>query len=213
MQIRANGIRIEVDGREALPGETGEFLIKGVRGLSLFAEYLNNPQATADSFDEHGWFKTGDRVTLGENGWLYFADRSKDMLKVGGENVAASEIEQVIAVVPGVLEVAIVGLRHPMLDEVPVAFVRAQASDDASRAALVAAINTACSTTLSGFKQPREVRIVEDRPAIATVVQCRWEGWLPDALGEPRTLRRNADELLDALAHASQLRDAVGGGE
>jgi crotonobetaine/carnitine-CoA ligase len=158
------GIRIEVDGREALPGETGEFLIKGVRGLSLFAEYLNNPQATADSFDEHGWFKTGDRVTLGEDGWLYFADRSKDMLKVGGENVAASEIEQVIAVVPGVLEVAIVGLKHPMLDEVPVAFVRAQASDDASRAALVAAINTACSTTLSGFKQPREVRIVEELP-------------------------------------------------
>jgi len=158
------GIRIEVDGREALPGETGEFLIKGVRGLSLFAEYLNNPQATADSFDEHGWFKTGDRVTLGEDGWLYFADRSKDMLKVGGENVAASEIEQVIAVVPGVLEVAIVGLKHPMLDEVPVAFVRAQANDDASRAALVAAINTACSTTLSGFKQPREVRIVEELP-------------------------------------------------
>ena len=158
------GIRIEVDGREALPGETGEFLIKGVRGLSLFAEYLNNPQATADSFDEHGWFKTGDRVTLGEDGWLYFADRSKDMLKVGGENVAASEIEQVIAVVPGVLEVAIVGLKHPMLDEVPVAFVRAQASDDASRAALVAAINSACSTTLSGFKQPREVRIVEELP-------------------------------------------------
>ena len=58
-----------------------------------------------------------------------------------------------------------------------------------------------------------EVRIVEDCPAIAAIVQCRWEGWLPDALGEPCTLRRNADELLDALTHASQLRDAIGGGE
>ena len=58
-----------------------------------------------------------------------------------------------------------------------------------------------------------EVGVIEDRPAIAAIVQCRWEGWLPDALGEPRTLRRNANELLDALAHASQLRDAVGGGE
>ena len=158
------GIRIEVDGREALPGETGDFLIKGVRGVSLFAEYLNNPQAMADSFDSEGWFRTGDRVTLGEDGWLYFADRSKDMLKVGGENVAASEIERVIQLVPGVEEVAIVGKKHPMLDEVPVAFVRSVKTGDADRAALVAAVTAACAAQLAGFKQPREVRIVEELP-------------------------------------------------
>jgi crotonobetaine/carnitine-CoA ligase len=158
------GIRIEVDGREALPGETGDFLIKGVRGVSLFAEYLNNPQAMADSFDSEGWFRTGDRVTLGEDGWLYFADRSKDMLKVGGENVAASEIERVIQLVPGVEEVAIVAKKHPMLDEVPVAFVRSVKTGDADRAALVAAVTAACAAQLAGFKQPREVRIVEELP-------------------------------------------------
>jgi crotonobetaine/carnitine-CoA ligase len=158
------GIRIEVDGREALPGETGDFLIKGVRGLSLFAEYLNNPQATAESFDAEGWFRTGDRVTLGEDGWLYFADRSKDMLKVGGENVAASEIERVIALVPGVVEVAIVGRRHPMLDEVPVAFVRCAQTDPSAHTALIEAIHAACAAELAGFKLPREVRIVEELP-------------------------------------------------
>ena len=135
-----------------------------MRGLSLFAEYLNNPQATADSFDERGWFRTGDRVTLGENGWLYFADRSKDMLKVGGENVAASEIERVIATVAGVLETAVVARKHPMLDEVPVAFVRCVPLDPAQREALVASIQAACAGTLAGFKQPREIRLVEELP-------------------------------------------------
>jgi crotonobetaine/carnitine-CoA ligase len=135
-----------------------------VRGLSLFAEYLNNPQATADAFDAQGWFITGDRVTLGQDGWLYFADRSKDMLKVGGENVAASEIERVIALVPGVLEVAVVAKRHPMLDEVPVAFLRCMPTDEAGRAALTQAVDAACATELAGFKRPRELHIVEELP-------------------------------------------------
>jgi crotonobetaine/carnitine-CoA ligase len=155
------GIRILVDGREAEPGETGDFQVRGVRGLSLFAEYLNNAKATAESFTDDGWFITGDRVTLGEDGWLYFADRSKDMLKVGGENVAASEIERVIMTVPGVVEAAVVARRHPMLDEVPVAFVR---GEPARAADLPAAIDAACAAGLAGFKRPREVRVVDELP-------------------------------------------------
>ncbi len=158
------GIRIDVDGRAAEPGETGELLVRGVRGLSLFAEYLHNPQATAAAFDADGWFITGDRVRLGDDGSIFFSDRSKDMLKVGGENVAASEVERVIAAVPGVLEVAVVAQRHPMLDEVPVAFVRCGIADPAGRQALVDAIDTACRSALADFKRPRGVRIVDDMP-------------------------------------------------
>jgi crotonobetaine/carnitine-CoA ligase len=158
------GIRIRVDGRDAEPGETGDFQVRGVRGLSLFAEYLDDPAATAASFTEDGWFLTGDRVTLGEDGWLYFADRAKDMLKVGGENVAASEVERVVMAVPGVVEVAVVGRRDPMLDEVPVAFVRATVADLAGRAALARAIDAACAAGLAGFKRPREVRVVDELP-------------------------------------------------
>ena len=91
---------VEDDGTPTGVGGTGDLLIKGIPGLSLFSEYLHNEKATRESFDEHGYFITGDRVTLLENGFIKFGDRTKDMLKVGGENVAASEIEQVIAVVP-----------------------------------------------------------------------------------------------------------------
>jgi crotonobetaine/carnitine-CoA ligase len=157
-------VRLLVDGREAAPGETGELQIRGLRGLSLFAEYLNNPDATAESFDDDGWFVTGDRATLGEGGWLYFADRSKDMLKVGGENVAASEIERVLMTVPGVVEAAVVAKKHPMLDEVPVAFVRCSLPAGEQRSALVGAIEAACASALADFKRPREIRVVDELP-------------------------------------------------
>src|SRR5947209_17401187 len=111
------------DGRPTEIGDTGNLAIKGIPGLSLFAEYLHNEKATRESFDETDFFLTGDRVERLANGFVKFGDRAKDMLKVGGENVAASEIEQVIALVPGVREAAVVAKKHPMLDEVPGVFI------------------------------------------------------------------------------------------
>lgn len=160
------GIRIlREDGSHVAPGETGHLECHGIRGVSLFLEYLNNPQATEDSFTPDGWFKTGDRVTLDKDGYITFADRDKDMLKVGGENVAASEIERVIALVPGVLEVAVVAQRHKMLDEVPYAFVIAAPQLAATeKAALPERIAAECRARLADFKVPRTVVVVEDMP-------------------------------------------------
>jgi crotonobetaine/carnitine-CoA ligase len=150
------------DGTPCREGETGELLIKGVPGLSLFHSYLHNPEATAAAFDDQGYMITGDRVTLGEGGHLFFADRAKDMLKVGGENVAASEIEAVVAAVPGVAEVAVVGKPDPMLDEVPVAFIIAAAGVDP--AGVETAVYAACKAALADFKQVREVRFLSEFP-------------------------------------------------
>jgi crotonobetaine/carnitine-CoA ligase len=152
------------DGRPTEVGGTGNLLIKGVPGLSLFAEYLHNEKATTESFDEHGYFITGDRVTLLEHGFIKFGDRAKDMLKVGGENVAASEIEQVIAVVPGVREAAVVAKKHPMLDEVPVVFIIPHAGVDGAPPELHDTVMTACRSALADFKVPREIRFVDEMP-------------------------------------------------
>lgn len=149
------------DGQPVAPGETGDLLVGGQRGVSLFKEYAGDPAATAAAFREDGLFITGDRVRRGLDGFLYFADRSKDMLKVGGENVAASELERVIAAVPGVAEVAVVAKKHPMLDEVPVAFVIPAAGQAEG---LVQRIQAACAQSLATFKQPHDVRLTGSLP-------------------------------------------------
>src|SRR5436305_6267156 len=138
--------------------------IKVIPGLSLFKEYLHNEKATRESLDEHGFFLTGDRVTVLDKGFVKFGDRAKDMLKVGGENVAASEIEQVIAVVPGVREAAVVAKKHPMVDEVPVVFIIPQAGVAGAPADLHDTVIAACRRALADFKVPREIRLVDEMP-------------------------------------------------
>src|SRR3954470_7967629 len=150
------------DGAPTAVGDTGNLLIKGIAGLSLFAEYLHNEKATRESFDEHGFFITGDRVTLLENGFIRFGDRTKDMLKVGGENVAASEIEQVIAVVPGVREAAVVAKKHALLYNLPVVFIIPQPSVGIAPPDLPDAVMAPCRKGLADFKVPREIHFVDD---------------------------------------------------
>lgn len=141
------------------PGETGNLLFKGTPGLTMFDSYLNLAEATADSFDEWGWFRTGDLVTVLDDGYLVFADRSKDMLKVGAENVAASEVERVIMDTGLVVEAAVVGRPDATLDEVPVAFVIVDGNVD-----VVSSVIEACSARLADFKVPRDVYVVADLP-------------------------------------------------
>ena len=151
---------VDKDNNPILPGDTGELKIRGTPGISLFLHYLNNPEATGESFDEDGFFLTGDRCTLQQDGTLRFADRSKDMLKVGGENVAASEVERVIMTVPGVKEVAVVAKPDDFLNEIPVAFVIAASN----KTDLKQAILSTCEKDLADFKRPKEIRFVDDLP-------------------------------------------------
>jgi carnitine-CoA ligase len=150
------------DGGDVAPGETGALGIRGVPGLSLFSRYLDDNEATKSSFDDDKFFLTGDRVTLLADGHIRFADRDKDMMKVGGENVAASEVERVVIGVPGVAEVAVVARPDDMLHEVPVAFIVGNGTVDDD--ALVAAVVADSTRLLAPFKVPREVFVVADLP-------------------------------------------------
>ncbi len=166
----SSGYRVRIvgdDGEQVRPGESGQLLVGGVRGLSIFREYDGNEAATREAFDEDGYFQTGDRVILREDGWLQFGDRIKDVLKVGGEGVSASEIEHVILHVPGVAEVAVVAKADVDYGEVPVAFVvpKRDAGPDVV-AAIEAAALTRCREELAKFKVPREIRIVDGLPMV-----------------------------------------------
>jgi len=154
-------IRDPESGAPIKPGERGLLYIRGVRGVSMFKEYFGNPEANAKAFDDDGWFETGDLIIMDEEGNLYFGDREKDMLKVGAENVAASEIEMVILETGWVRECAVVGQKHFMLDEVPVVFVIPNPDAPAD---LKAALIEVCKTNLADFKVVRDVITVDDMP-------------------------------------------------
>jgi len=151
---------VDETGRPVQPGGEGELWVLGTRGLSLFSEYLGDAEATSRAFTPDGWFRTGDRVRLEESGELTFVERDKDVLKVGGENVGAPEIERVIRSLDGVREVAVVGRPDPMLGEVPVAFVTLTHPAAWTGAGIMAR----CAELLPGARRPREVRVVDDLP-------------------------------------------------
>jgi crotonobetaine/carnitine-CoA ligase len=144
-------------------GETGELSIKGVRGLSIFKEYDGNPEVTASAFDADGFFRTGDRVTLLDEGWIRFSDRASDIIKVGGEGVSPSEIESVIRSLKGVRDVAIVAAQDEIYGQVPVAFVEAEVAPNRD---LESEILASCRRSLAKFKVPRRVVIMSELPRV-----------------------------------------------
>ncbi|MEZ5079051.1 MAG: AMP-binding protein, partial [Thermoleophilia bacterium] len=150
-------------GRPAEVGEMGELWIRGVRGISVFQEYLNNPEANEKMFSEDGWCRTGDVVRLEAEGHIFYCDRDKDALKVGGENVSAREVEDACRTVAGIEDLAVVAKRHEMLDMVPVAFV-VRGADAAPEEEMAEAIIAACAGALADFKVPRAVYFLDELP-------------------------------------------------
>ena len=149
-------------GRLCSEGEPGELWLRGTRGVQLFLEYFDNPEANEAAFED-GWFKTGDIVVQGPGGNVFYRERDKDLLKVGGENVSARQVEEVVGRVAGVAQVAVVGKSHDWLNQVVVAFViKAPGSPD--DATLERQVIDTCKDSLADFKVPRAVYFVEQFP-------------------------------------------------
>lgn len=158
---------VDDEGRHVKAGETGSLLVGGRRGLSIFSEYDGDERTTEESFDSAGYFKTGDRVRLDDDGWMEFADRQKDIIKVGGENVSAAEVEATIATLPSVKEVAVVGKPCAMYNEVVVAYVVASPDLDPEQTRLLPeVVREHCAQNLARFKGPSEVLLIENLPRI-----------------------------------------------
>jgi crotonobetaine/carnitine-CoA ligase len=163
------GYEVKVVDDNGVPvafGESGWLKIRGIAGVSLFLEYLDNEEATAATFDDEGWFDTGDLVTPYADGHIRFDNRGKDILRVGAENVSAAEVERVIATVAGVRESAVVGRPDRMLDEVPVAFVILAGEPADGHDGLAQRVIEACAAQLAAFKVPREVIVVDEFPRV-----------------------------------------------
>lgn len=144
-------------------GERGEIVL---RGPNMLKGYYNAPEKTAEALRD-GWFYTGDIGSIDENGNVMFHGRTKDMLKVGGENVAAAEIEAMLQSHPAVKLAQVVGLPDERYVEVPAAFVELAEGAQASEAELIAH----CKGKLASFKIPRHVRVVTEWPMSTSKIQ------------------------------------------
>ena len=151
--INHGSLKIADDDDNEVPvGEVGEILLKGPQ---IMAGYWNNPEASAAAL-RGGWLHTGDLGYVDDEGYLYVVDRKKDMLISGGLNVYPAELERLIANVPGVVEVAVVGVPDERWGETPLVIVftngaKVEAND----------VLQVCRDNLADFKLPRYFHVSE----------------------------------------------------
>ncbi|MET0755746.1 MAG: AMP-binding protein, partial [Pseudoxanthomonas sp.] len=137
-------------------GEVGELCIKGPQ---VMKGYWQRPEETANVIDADGWLHTGDMAKMDENGFFYIVDRKKDMILVSGFNVYPNEVEDVIASMEGVLEVAAIGVPDEKSGEaVKVFVVKKDPSLTADQ------IKAYCRENLTGYKQPKLVEFRTELP-------------------------------------------------
>jgi len=145
------------DEGELLPqGEVGELVI---RGPQVMKGYWQRPEETAKVITEDGWLRTGDIAMMTEDGYFKIVDRKKDMILVSGFNVFPNEIEDVIALHPKVLEVAVIGVPDEKSTEAVKAFI---VKSDPSLTA--DEIRAYCAKELTGYKRPRHIEFRDELP-------------------------------------------------
>jgi len=144
------------EGQLVQVGEVGELCIKGPQ---VMRGYWHRPEETANVIDGEGWLHTGDMARMDEKGFFYIVDRKKDMILVSGFNVYPNEVEDVIALMPGVLEVAAVGVPDEKSGEaVKVVIVKKDPSLTAEQ------VKAHARENLTGYKHPKYVEFRTELP-------------------------------------------------
>jgi fatty-acyl-CoA synthase len=151
------GIR-QPNGEQFLPpGEQGEVCF---RGWCVTKRYFDDPEKTAEALDANGWFRTGDVGVIGSDGYLRLVGRIKDMIRVGGENVAAADVESVLLGHGAVKQAVAVGMVDARLAEVVAVFVELRAGQQATAQEII----DFCRQRMASFKVPRRVEFVNGWP-------------------------------------------------
>ena len=142
--------------KEVPPGEVGEIL---VRGPKLMKGYWNAPEESARALKD-GWLHTGDMAWRDEDGYLYLADRKKDVINRGGEKIFPAEVESIINRHPKVLESAVIGVSDPYWGEKVQAFIVLQPGASASEEEMV----DFCRSRLASYKKPAGIQFLPELP-------------------------------------------------
>lgn len=154
-------VRVVRDDRsQAAPGEVGDIVFRGKPGVSLMKGYYRDAVATEECLDCKGWMNSGDKGYFDEGGWLYFVDRKSNMIKRAGENISASEVEEVLGAFPGIAEAAVIGVDDPIRDQAVKAFL----VFEPSVAPDVGAVLDHCRRNLADFKVPTIIEVVDELP-------------------------------------------------
>jgi long-chain acyl-CoA synthetase len=148
---------VDTDGSDALSGDPGEIW---VRGPNVFAGYWSDPEATARVLSPDGWLRTGDVAVADDDGYLWLVDRTKDLIIVSGFNVFPAEVEEAIVTLPGVADVAVVGVPHPHTGEAVKAYVVTQAGMHLDEETVIGH----CRERLARYKCPTKVLFVDELP-------------------------------------------------
>ncbi|MBI4589111.1 MAG: AMP-binding protein [Candidatus Rokubacteria bacterium] len=162
MGMPALGAELKVmddSGQEVPPGTIGELVLRGTPGVTLMKGYFKNPEATADAIRGE-WLYTGDLARMDEEGYFYFVDRKKDIIKRAGENVSASEVEAVLKRHPAVSDAAVIGVPDPVRDEAVKALIILREGERATAEELI----EWCRPKLAKFKVPEVIEFREVFP-------------------------------------------------
>ncbi len=167
LQIKPGSIGKVLDGMEVrLVDEEGDDVLSGdpgeiwVRGPNVFAGYFEDPEATARALTADGWLRTGDIAVTDGDGYLYLVDRAKDLIIVSGFNVYPAEVEEILAMHPGVADVAVVGVPHPYSGEAVKAYVVQAPGAHLDEEQLIAH----SSANLARYKCPSKILFVDELP-------------------------------------------------
>ena len=152
---------VDADGRQLPAGESGEIQLSGP---NVIREYWNKPEVISACYVDGVWFRSGDMGHVDEDGYLYIADRLKDMIISGGENIYSAEVEQAVAELEAVGSVAIIGVPDEKWGEVPIAIVTVRdgftLDPDEVRSYL--------DGRIARYKIPKRVEIVAELPRTAS---------------------------------------------